>query len=60
MRPVHAKAMPVVLTTVFECKQWLNAPVEALEGIQARVLAAHTLEVLSDEEAAQYVGAYLE
>jgi len=30
--PVHAKAMPVILTTEAECDQWLDAePVQALE-----------------------------
>lgn len=59
VRPVHAKAMPVVLTNVFECKQWLNAPADQIETIQARVLAVDALETLSDDEAAQYVGGYI-
>jgi putative SOS response-associated peptidase YedK len=29
VRPVHAKAMPVVLVTEEECRDWLSAPVEA-------------------------------
>jgi putative SOS response-associated peptidase YedK len=59
VRPVHAKAMPVVLTNVFECKQWLNAPADQIEAIQARVLPTDALEVVSDDEAGQYVGSYL-
>ncbi len=59
VRPVHAKAMPVVLTNVFECKQWLNAPADQVEAIQARVLPTNALEIVSDEEAAQYVGGYI-
>lgn len=59
VRPVHAKAMPVVLTNVFECKQWLNAPADQIEAIQARVLPSDALEIVPDEEAGQYVGSYL-
>ncbi|MEZ5958740.1 MAG: SOS response-associated peptidase family protein [Hyphomonadaceae bacterium] len=59
VRPVHAKAMPVILSNVFECKEWLNAPPERIEMIQSRVLPAEALDVLSDEEAGQYVGGYL-
>ncbi len=59
VRPVHAKAMPVILTNVFECKQWLNAPPDQIEAIQARVLAADALEIVPDDEAGQYVGSYL-
>ncbi len=59
VRPVHAKAMPVILTSVFECKQWLNAPADQIEAIQARVLPTEALEIIPDEEAAQYVGGYI-
>lgn len=59
VRPVHAKAMPVVLTNVFECKQWLNARPDQIEAIQARVLATDALEIVPDDEAGQYVGSYL-
>ena len=59
VRPVHAKAMPVILTNVFECKQWLNAPSEQIETIQARVLSTDALEIVSDDEAMQYAGGYL-
>jgi len=57
--PVHAKAMPVVLRGEFECRQWLNAAPDQIETIQARVLPAEALEIVSDDEAAQYVGGYI-
>ena len=59
VRPVHAKAMPVVLTNVFECKQWLNAPPDQIEATQARVLPSDGLEIVPDDEAGQFVGSYL-
>jgi putative SOS response-associated peptidase YedK len=59
VRPVHAKAMPVVLTNQFACKEWLNAPPENIEAIQARVLPIDALEIVPDDEAEQYTGGYL-
>lgn len=59
VRPIHAKPMPVILINVFECRQWLNAPSDQIEAIQARVLPADALEIIPDEEAAQYAGGYL-
>ncbi len=59
VRPIHAKAMPLVLTSEAERREWLTAPADRIEEIQARVLPANALEVLSDEEAAQYAGGYL-
>ncbi|MGH6951051.1 MAG: SOS response-associated peptidase [Vitreimonas sp.] len=59
VRPVHAKAMPVVLRTEAEYEEWLNAPAGEIAGIQARELPVEALEVVPDEEAAQYVGGYL-
>lgn len=59
VRPVHAKAMPVILANHFACKEWLNAPSEQIEAIQARVLPADALEIVSEDEAVQYVGGYL-
>jgi putative SOS response-associated peptidase YedK len=56
---VHAKAMPVVLADQAACEEWLNAPPDEIEAIQARVLPAGALEIVGDEEAAQYVGGYL-
>lgn len=57
--PVHAKAMPVVLRSEDEIEDWLRAEPSEIERIQARKLAKEALEVVSDEEAAQYVGGYL-
>jgi putative SOS response-associated peptidase YedK len=59
VRPVHAKAMPVILRTQAEREAWLSAPVDEVEAIQARVLPASALEIVGDDEAAQYVGGYL-
>jgi len=59
VRPVHAKAMPVVLTDQAACEEWLNAPPEEIEAIQARALPADALEIVGDEEAAQFVGGHL-
>lgn len=59
VRPVHAKAMPVILANQFACKEWLNAPPDQIEAIQARVLAAEVLQIVPEDEAAQYVGGYL-
>ncbi|GIK49912.1 MAG: DUF159 family protein [Alphaproteobacteria bacterium] len=59
VRPVHAKAMPVVLRSELECRQWLNAAPDQIETIQARVLSNDALEIVPDEEAAQYVGGYI-
>lgn len=59
VRPVHAKAMPVVLANEAEREEWLRAPVSEIARIQARVLANDALEILSDAEAADYVGGYI-
>lgn len=59
VRPVHVKAMPVVLRTEAEKEEWLAAPAEQIEAIQARVLPADALKIVGDEEASQYAGGYL-
>jgi putative SOS response-associated peptidase YedK len=59
VRPVHAKAMPVILRGEAEQSEWLSAPPHEIEVIQARVLAAGALEIVPDDEAGQYVGGYL-
>jgi putative SOS response-associated peptidase YedK len=59
VRPVHAKAMPVVLRTQDEREEWLSAPASQIEHVQARVLPTDALEIVSDDEAAQYSGGYL-
>ncbi len=59
VRPVHAKAMPVVLRSDVEREEWLNAPADQVEEIQTRVLPTEALEIVTDAEAAQYVGGYV-
>ncbi len=59
VRPVHAKAMPVILRSEAEQSEWLQAPAAEIEAIQARVLPRDALEIVSADEAAQYAGGYL-
>lgn len=59
VRPVHAKAMPVVLRSESDREEWLSAPPDQIEAIQARVLPIDALQIVSDDEAAQYVGGYI-
>lgn len=59
VRPVHAKAMPVVLTTEEERMEWLTAPSDRVEEIQARVLPSDRLEIVPDAEAKEFVGGYI-
>lgn len=59
VRPVHAKAMPVVLRTEAEREEWLDAPSSEVEAIQSRVLWSDALEIVSDDEAAQFAGGYI-
>lgn len=59
VRPVHAKAMPVIVRGHAEEEEWLCADADEIGSIQSRVLPAEALEVLSDEEASAYVGGYL-
>jgi putative SOS response-associated peptidase YedK len=59
VRPVHAKAMPVVLRGEAAMEEWLLAPADQIEAIQARVLETDALQVVPDDEAVQYVGGYL-
>lgn len=59
VRPVHAKAMPVILEGEREQHEWLSTPADQVEAIQARALPVEALEIVSDEEALQYVGGYL-
>ncbi len=59
VRPVHAKAMPVILSNAREREEWLGAPLDHIEAIQARALAVEALEIVPDDEAAQYAGGYL-
>ncbi|MGE0830916.1 MAG: SOS response-associated peptidase [Hyphomonadaceae bacterium] len=59
VHPVHAKAMPVILRSEAEQAEWLSAPAASIAEIQARALPADALEIVSDDEASQYVGGYL-
>lgn len=59
VRPVHAKAMPVILRTREECEAWLAVPADQVATIQARSLPVAALEIMPDDEAAQYVGGYI-
>lgn len=59
VRPVHAKAMPVILNTEPARTEWLAAGPESVEAIQSRVLSADALVIVSDDEAAQYIGGYI-
>jgi putative SOS response-associated peptidase YedK len=59
VRPVHAKAMPVILTTEQERIEWLMVPPHRIEEVQTRVLPTEKLEIVPDGEAAEYVGGYL-
>ncbi len=59
VRPVHAKAMPVILSTEEERQEWLSAPAAEIAAIQAWVLDASALEIISDDEAAEYAGGYI-
>lgn len=59
VRPVHAKAMPVILASEKAQAEWLSAPSDAIEEIQARVLPTNALEIVPEEEAAQYTGGYI-
>jgi putative SOS response-associated peptidase YedK len=49
VRPVHAKAMPVLLTTPEEWETWLTGPAEAAIAMQ-RPLAADRLAVVATGE----------
>ncbi len=59
VRPVHAKAMPVVLRSGSECEEWLAIPPDRIVDVQSRVLPSGALEIVEDEEAAQFAGGYL-
>jgi putative SOS response-associated peptidase YedK len=57
--PVHAKAMPVILRTEAEWDEWMAAPTNEIAGIQGRALPNEAMEIMSDDEAEQFSGAYL-
>jgi putative SOS response-associated peptidase YedK len=49
VKPIHAKAMPVILTTPEECQTWLSAPVEEALTLQ-RCLPDHALQIVAQGE----------
>ena len=59
VRPIHAKAMPVVLETPEQCEEWLTAPTDAVASIQSRALPSDSLEILREAETTELVGGYL-
>ncbi len=59
VRPVHSKAMPVVVRTEEERTEWLTVPTQDVEVIQARTLPTDALEILPEVEAIEFVGGYL-
>lgn len=59
VRPVHAKAMPVVLCSQAACDEWLTAPADRLEAIQSRIVPTDALEIVSREEASAFAGGYI-
>lgn len=46
VRPIHAKAMPAILTTADDCERWLTAPVEDAIKLQ-RPLPAGVLKIVA-------------
>jgi putative SOS response-associated peptidase YedK len=56
VRPIHAKAMPLVLTGEDAYARWLNASAAEVEAIQAQPIPEDALEVLSEDEASVYEG----
>lgn len=59
VRPVHAKAMPVILGDDRQCHEWLTAPSDQIEAVQSRVAPTSALEIVADDEAVQFVGGYI-
>jgi putative SOS response-associated peptidase YedK len=59
VRPVHAKAMPVILVGRDAQEEWLSTPAEEIANIQARPIANDAVEILDDEEASAFGGAYI-
>lgn len=59
VKPVHAKAMPLILPTKQQQEEWLVAPSDAVGAIQARVLPTEALQLLPSDEAEQFAGAYI-
>jgi putative SOS response-associated peptidase YedK len=54
VRPIHAKAMPVLLTTVQEFDTWLDAPVNDAIALQ-RPLPNELLRIVAKGEKSDHV-----
>lgn len=59
VRPVHAKAMPVILRTKIDVEDWLSAPSSDVPTVQSRTLPKDALRILDAEESAVFSGAYI-
>jgi putative SOS response-associated peptidase YedK len=49
VKPIHAKAMPVMLTTVPEIETWMSAPADAALELQ-RPLPANQMMIVAKGE----------
>jgi putative SOS response-associated peptidase YedK len=56
VRPIHAKAMPLVLVGEDAYARWLNTPAAELEAIQVQPIANDTLSALNEDEASVFEG----
>jgi putative SOS response-associated peptidase YedK len=59
VRPIHAKAMPVVLRSESEQQEWLSVASHEIGTIQKRVLPADALHIVPNDKAAEFVGGYI-
>lgn len=50
VRPIHAQAMPLLLTNGDEYKQWLSAPASEIRDIQQRPVPPEALALLEENE----------
>jgi len=49
VKPIHAKAMPVMLTTADEAEKWMTVPTEGAPELQ-RPLPAHDMKIVAKGE----------
>ena len=57
--PVHAKAMPVILTTAEEWDVWMRGPWGEASQLQRPLLASALVEVMRGSEKEDHDGAHL-
>jgi putative SOS response-associated peptidase YedK len=50
VRPIHAQAMPVILTTPDECEAWMKAPVDQALKLQRPLPNALTIVATGEKE----------